>query len=608
MATFLGIAGTNIPRVDEAFAAIVARNASLATGHGRWWRGQQTQMLVEASGVLCLRTMEDGDGVTAVYGMPGYHRSNGKALFAPFRSSRDAADALIGSDGRHVVIHESTTGEVRIGVDAMGFTPLYVWSDHELLAFASAPGLLLDSGLVRPRIDAHGLVCALMFGHMALSRTIWEGVTRPNVGRALTWSASSGTKEIASGEILPTDAGFARKYDSLFDEFVDLLDTLALPPMTGGGDDIAVSLSGGLDSRILAGAIQARRTGMPRSLVFGLPHEDEVRCARAVAASVGSFLRIVPPREDLHLAQFRRIARQDTLSTTLWSMSVGASLAAYEHVPEEWLITGTFGDHMAGGGAPDPGYDAITGRYTAERQIEVNSRWGLSPREIARLFPGQRAERIIAECRDSLLSQWNGYPGEEFQRAWLWTVRHRMRFHLAPGGWRQADICAAYHPFGTTPMVRFCAGLPLSAMQKRCLETDYLRRRLPRLAALPLDRNSGNLMPLVPSFTYRVGNTVRGAISSRFPKLLPSRPDRRTYHRTFDFDGPGWRPVRDALESLRNGSRIFERSTLDELLPPPSETRHREDAIIDGGRSKNLLALLFVLNEFNADPMEVMGS
>ena len=344
---------------------------------------------------------------------------------------------------------------------------------------------------------------------------------------------------------------------------------------------------------------------MPRSLVFGLPHEDEVRCARGVASAVGSLLSIVPPREDKHTACFLRQAKLETLPSTLWSMSFSASLEAFHPLPK-WLISGTFGDHMPGGCAPNDGYDPMRGRFTASQQISRAGAWGLAPRDIVRLFPGTRIETVVRECIDALHAEWHRHPVEEFQRAWLWTTRHQMRHHLAPGAWRQSGLYITYQPFAARLMVEFCAALPLSAMHDRRLETDYLRRRLPELASLPLVRNSGNLAPLAPTIGYQVGNVLRRAVASRLPKGFAREVDRRTYHRTHDFDGPGCRSVREFLEPLRRESRLFDRQVLDELLPASSKTTTRVDSIVDGAKSKNLLALLYVLAEYGTSPLDAV--
>jgi hypothetical protein len=61
-------------------------------------------------------------------------------------------------------------------------------------------------------------------------------------------------------------------------------------------------------------------------------------------------------------------------------------------------------------------------------------------------------------------------------------------------------------------------------------------------------------------------------------------------------------PVREALEPLRSeSSKYFNQQQLADIIPPPNVRRTLADSIVDGGKSKVLLALLYVAKEYSLD-------
>lgn len=589
-------------RRDAVRAAVAHRFPALQATTAHHVERGDLMLLCEQSAVVPLVSGEYADGAAFVFGRPGLDCASVPAAFTAASSSQQLFDTIAGCDGNFVAVRLSLAGEISVGVDMLGFTPLYVWHTHDMLLFASAPGLLMASGVIATRLDLHGLAASLLLGYMALGRTLWHGVTRPHPGRTVHWSPAHGYREAEGRGVLPSDAYFGLSYKQALDQFSDRLDAAAMPARLPCDTAVGLSLSGGVDSRLLAGVLAARAPDTAQAIILGLPHEDDVRCGAAVARALSMPTTIIPP--EMHgdgAAQFTMRADLEQLAHSLWSVSFGSSLDTTNRVPP-LFITGTFGDHLAGGYASLDGFDEVRHRHTLAAHVAGMNRWGLSAAEIAQLFGSPALDRAVVECLRAMQDEWDGYPGEEFQRAWLWSTRHRMRFHLAPAAWRQATRRWTYHPYAARPLVELSAGLPHHHTMDRRLQVDLLKQRFPELAALPLDRNSGNLTPLAPSLGYRLGAKARHVIRSRVPVLARRTTDRRTYHRTFDFDGPGWQVVREALDPVRVvGRAMFATDAFDAMLPAPGVRKWRQDSIVEGGKSKVLLTLLCIADRWKLD-------
>jgi len=72
------------------------------------------------------------------------------------------------------------------------------------------------------------------------------------------------------------------------------------------------------------------------------------------------------------------------------------------------------------------------------------------------------------------------------------------------------------------------------------------------------------------------------------------RPERRYYHRTFDFNGPAWRRTRLAAAADRERLYdLFDRATLDAFLPA-ADAHWQPTGAIEGASGVKMLTALGV--------------
>jgi asparagine synthase (glutamine-hydrolysing) len=246
-------------------------------------------------------------------------------------------------------------------------------------------------------------------------------------------------------------------------------------------------------------------------------------------------------------------------------------------------------DPILGGITVGRSFDRASRTASAEHSIRRLNGWGVPlgvlPRLLRKEVFGDSVERIVSEMREDYAAA----AGTDLARSWLFHAALRGRFvqgrmwgRMAFSGWPRA-------PHIDRALLRVVAGVPLPVLADRRLELEMLERFHTPLARLPLDRNDHDITPPLPG----VMDLVRAGLDRRIRRLrkrigLP-RPDRRYYHRTYDFDGGGWRAIRRGAERDRERAYAwFDRATYDSLVPP-AEAPWRSTGTIEGPSAAKLL-------------------
>jgi hypothetical protein len=160
-------------------------------------------------------------------------------------------------------------------------------------------------------------------------------------------------------------------------------------------------------------------------------------------------------------------------------------------------------------------------------------------------------------------------------------------------------------PFVDKSLLTAVAGMPYEHLAHRRMEREIVCRKFPRLAVLPLDRNSYDTSPVLrlkclfqkngleaaDILTLLKGHAA-GKWSWWFGAAAHRRSgkDRRFYYQTFDINGDAWRTFRRTAEPYRRRVENFlDAKTLHELWPDPSATVRVKNGITDTQALKVLL-------------------
>jgi asparagine synthase (glutamine-hydrolysing) len=515
----------------------------------------------------------------------------GDAIRGPGRQRMVAADLAVlwhdvdrpaTFDGFHAAFSYSESGRLTAGVDVLGLFPLYYASAKGVLIVGSSPELFRRHPLFPALVDQEGMVALLLNGGPVGARTLLRDVRRLAPGHALSWSRSGGVRELEQYSPPESEVVPARP----FQEQIEQLDaTWATVMARHGGSEATegVLLSGGRDSRLIAGYLQ-RGDRPVRALTLGRESDHEMRCARAVAQEAGFEHHTFPLAESRLDTAALLQARWEHLGTGFSSIHMWNAIEPLRSLPAHFF-TGYVREIRER--SPDHG--------SADAFLEEEQRHAVP----AGILNGMLAPALrgapLDDLHARLRSTYHAAAARPEDRAWRFILANRARFH--PGGvpWRLSFASWPVLPILDREALAMLAALPASTLAERRAQDELLRSRFPHLARLPLDRNSWNTTPLLPTHAGRLRRAVARAAAPFTTRLqrAASRVERRYYHRVYDFNGPGWQKVRRLAEPHREHlSPWFRMDRLHAYVPPPDTRVDMPSTITDAFGRKMLIGLM----------------
>lgn len=523
-------------------------------------------------------------------------------------SASDIAAAWLGDDGDrevqdgyHVALAYDPVQGLAVGGDPLGLFPVYhASSPGGVRMVATTPEAFTHHPCFPWRIDRLGLAGILLAHGLLDDRPLLAGARRLATGHRLRAPPGSALEPRRIFNFTGTTPPAGETPDEVRERVGGLfLD--AIRRHRPAGDDALLMLSGGLDSRLVAGSLAD--LGAPtRAVTFGRRRDYEVRAATAVARALDMPIEVVST-EDEDAADFvadaRCMARFSHLSSGPGGddFASGLRLTAsrrrflWSGVPLDWVFEPVSSHN---------GYDAATGTWSLDRMLAMVSAWGVPADRLARLLGGDGAalrDQVVGRL-EAACTAGAGAP-ERLSAIVRWE--QRVRNHLA-----MALHQTSFHAWPLTPSTdrRFFTavfGLPVPTFADRRLERAILATRRPDLAALPLDTNSFRFEPLLAAGRRPgpLARTVR-SLGRRLQRLVHASwlaADPRRYERLFNVDHPRWQAVRYAAEPLR--PRLHEHldaAALAAILPPPGRRLRSRTPIRDGSPVRLLCGLAFLFD------------
>jgi asparagine synthase (glutamine-hydrolysing) len=525
-------------------------------------------------------------------------------------TAADLADAWLTTagrpavyDGYHVAAAWSQTGGLAAGVDPMGIFPLQFASlgsgpEAPFVVATTPAAFRCHEGFV-PRIDRHGLAGILMVHGPLHDRPLMADTQRLPKGRLVRWTADRGAwlqeSYRLTGTPPPAGETAADRHNRIEDAFVS-----AIRRHRPANDEATLLLSGGLDSRLVAGTLA--REGIPaRPLALGRDDDFEVIAARGVARRLGMPLDVVstetvdgdfPARTRL-AARFGQLTSAPGADDFAEGLSLGRSSATY-------LWSGAIFDWVFEPVSYADGRDPATATWSLDGLLAYMNRWGV-PRDRLPALLGEDGPAITAALIDEVRGGCLGGPDAPELAAARIRWDQRIRNHVASAFHRTTFHAWPLMPATDRRFIEAVFGLSVPAFQGRVIEEALLRRICPELARVPLDSNSFRFDPLDGSRSWlgRLTGSALGRVRRLYWTRLKGHDPRR-YERLFNVDHPRWRAARRDIEPLR--PLLHEHLTAEVvagLLPQPEERTAFRNPVNSGGQIRLLLGLAVVLEDLS---------
>ncbi len=490
-------------------------------------------------------------------------------------------------DGFHAAFRWDQNDALLAGADHLGLFPLYYYADDSLLLLGSSPEGFRHHPRFRLEVSPEGLTGILLLGHLFDHQALLQGVRRLPAGCLLHWRKGVGAREIQR-ESLP----FSFRYlDLPFSDDVTIMiqttEQAIRRHAPAAGRPTGVLLSGGLDSRMLAGYLKEEHARLA-ALTFGSPSDIEMQCALPVARALNleHHCQEVPLE---HLAEAARMhARWEHLSSGMNTAFHWTLLPALRRMPP-WLVLGYVIDIVMGALSFPYSIDPRERSFTFDRFLPSINGWGISPDLLKRLYRKDAFQRTVDERLNRIRNAYEGYSSHEYQRVWGFNIENRARFHVGEALWPFSFAACPILPVLDRSFIEAMLGMPPAALFNRLGQKELMIRRFPRLASFPLDHNSTDIAPLQPRLRHLIWEGVRRQLGISMGKKL----ENRYYQRIFDINNPGWTAVRRFAEPARKAvEEFFDLKVLEEVLPLPEVPIRLKNPIADASGLKALLGLM----------------
>ncbi len=473
-----------------------------------------------------------------------------------------------------------------VGADLLGIFPIYYYISGEVALIASSPELFRHHPLFKTEFNPAGLVGILLTNCLFDGQTLWQNVRRLGAGHLLVWRPESSPREVTQYPI--PGSSQSNQYSGLsFAEQVDILAQAfdqALGRHLPGDQRCSILLSGGLDSRMLAGFLH-RRGVNPVAFTLGRWSDVEMAGAIPIVRTLGLEHHI----GSLPFSEYPRYA--DTLIK--WEhLANGCNRFMMWGVPSH---LSKLAPRFTGGFLFDRVMGGLSTYYKSLEELSFESffvrgvnTWGLSPALLEKLLRKEVFGDLVQDTLARIQTVYQSYSDEEYKRTWWFELHHRQRFHIGSAGWQFCFGAWPVIPILDRQLLEISAALPTDTLANRRAQKELVFTQFPELAKFALVDNSAHAAkPIQPNKISNLLFKVQRKVGRWQEKL---GYERRHFCRIYDINRPGWQAVRQQAEPYREQvGQLFHEDVLNTVLPSPDM---RVPCGSDPAESSGLKALL----------------
>jgi asparagine synthase (glutamine-hydrolysing) len=413
--------------------------------------------------------------------------------------------------------------------DRWGFRELYYHCSEGTLMFAPEVKAIMQYEKLRRTLDEMAITDFLHYGYILGNKTFFEEVSL--LPPATTLSIDENGFSIKSIEFSYQPSLSAKDYTDHVDTAFSLLN-LAVSRRMRYAQKPALQLSGGLDSRLIAG-FAARHSDNIDLFTLGGRECGEYRIAKQVAKSLSlkSHVTIKPCWQDIvKYAEPMVWAMDGMVSLTFISPSYGTMCGRLNG--DDLMLGGFGGDHTIGGSRITP--ELLSNSMDFEKRIELMYRRTTAVGDMQpfadTLFQNGFRDKFVYYGTKSIQTAFssiaNGMDEMAHQQdIYLFLTRYRRFLNQARGLVGHATI-EQHYPFFDNDFLDFLYCLPPEIRYESRLLVDLFKRHLPELAQIPwlrtgvslyksVKNNSKIKRRIVESLKWKIKRASLGRINIR---------------------------------------------------------------------------------------------
>ena len=404
-----------------------------------------------------------------------------------------------------LVIGDVENRKVVIMSDRFGTRPLYYLRKEGSILFASeVKAILKDRSFVK-KLDYEALGNFFVFGEILGDRTFFEGVkVLPNAS-ILTWT-KNGISMSKYWDLTYRGGEKLEDVDSMVDELVEKF-------MNSVSNHLkepyryAVSLSGGLDSRVVLSAASQTKKGQDvTAFTFGEPSCDEIRIGRTIADKLNIRHRAIEYDPGFLTKYFDEVVY---LSDGIDTIGVCFAPYVWENYVRNFAdiyLTGFALDLLLGGSFLDNRFFKV--KTDAELAGLLYSKKTLfSENLLSSLLTEEFFQKIKGKALKSLLTALKESRGKTFaDKSDYFSIVNHVRRCTLMGSVIGRNYVEEGMPTLDNQFIDVISKIPAKLRLNHKIYVKFLRRVAPKTVMIPYQKTS--LPPVAPLKLWRVGYII----------------------------------------------------------------------------------------------------
>jgi len=402
-----------------------------------------------------------------------------------------------------LIIYDLKQAEVTIVNDRYGLRPLYYNMSDGKLLFASEVKAILEVPAFDKKLNEDTIAEFFAFGEILGNKTFFEGIETLPPASVLTYDG----KRISIKQYWDPDyePDYSLSQDEIAEQLVQAF-RKAVDIRMRDNLRYGVSLSGGLDSRVVLAAIDKSQRHRVTTFTFGVSGCDEIKIAKMVAREAGVSHRVIELVPEELVSYAEEVVH---LSDGMDTIDVTFIPYFYNRAREQVDVfsNGTGLDILLGGLFLNRlGLNARTTSDLVVNYIDgrlLNGRL-LSDKAMSNLFVPDYYRRFKEDLTNSVKEAFEHIGGERAVDKWdRFVLQNHMRRFTILGSVIARNKIEDAPPGLDNNFINLVSQIPLELRFNHRIYREFLTKLAPELAAM--NYNHTMVRADAPLFAWRIG-------------------------------------------------------------------------------------------------------